>query len=220
MTIFAKRILLTTLNSDAFENDALVYVPSDDGPSWHKTSQCVWSSAARVLGKVSLNENYSDLEALFVDCIGVKRVDLDMAVAELKEAGDKPSASVLEIRDSIWTVNSLLPTTSTHPDPEIIVKSLIFPVKNFRSITERASIATPFFVVDREQLSEAFKAKVKLFDFTLDEVVRLRPFIEWTCLKPRFLSNCVKETTSFNGIAWKISNPDRQVRNRAHAILR
>lgn len=209
--------------SAAFENDALIFASSDAGPSWHKTSQCVWSTAARIRGKVSLNDDYEDLEELFVSFLGVQRVDLQMAVDALQEIGNRQSASNEEVRESIWTVNALLQVatdSTSYSSSEEIIKCCIFPVSNPNGIITRASNAMSFFIVDREPLEAYFTAKVKLLAFSLNEVVRLRPFLLWACLEDRFLSNCVKEITSFNGYAEKVSDPDREVRNRAYSLLR
>ncbi|KAK8076963.1 hypothetical protein PG996_003133 [Apiospora saccharicola] len=207
---------------DIFDTDALIYVPLDDDYSaWHKTSQCVWSSAARLRGRISLNDEYGQFEDLFVNILGVKQVDLQMAVDELKEIGSKPNATREEVKESIQTVNSLLPESSEPPSPHDVVTGRIFPVRNPTGIVTLNSRATEFFIADRESLRSAFQSKVKFLDFSLEEVVRLLPFLEWTGLELRYLSKCVSEMTSFHGDAARpTSNPDRQILNRAHAILR
>ncbi|KAL5345654.1 hypothetical protein ACLOAV_009408 [Pseudogymnoascus australis] len=205
----------------AFEFDALIYVPLDDRPAWCKVSQCVWSSAARLRGRVSLNENYNDLEDLFVGFLGVKPVDLPMAIDELKEAGNRQPISVSEVKESIWTVNSLLSTELSLPNPRAITKSNVFPVRQANGVVTCQSLITNFFVIDREPLKQSFEGRVKFLDFTLEEVVELWPFLKWTHLEDRYLSHCVKEITSFHGgDAMLISNPDRQIKNRAYALLR
>jgi hypothetical protein len=181
----------------------------------------VWSSAARLRGRVSLNENYKDLEDLFVGFLGVKPVDLLMAIDELKEAGNRQPTSVLEVKESIWTVNSLLSTESSLPNSRATTKSRVFPVKQANGDVTCGSSATNFFVIDREPLRLSFEGRVKFLDFTLEEVVELWPFLKWTHLEDRYLSHCVKEITSFHGRdAMLISNPDRQIQNRAYALLR
>ncbi|KAI0385044.1 hypothetical protein F5Y04DRAFT_204258 [Hypomontagnella monticulosa] len=207
---------------NAFENDNLIYIPSDDGPAWHKISHCVWSKAAKLRGKVSLNDEYEDLEDLFVHFLGIKPVDLPMAIDELKATGDRIFASVSEVKESIWTVNSLLSfPDSTPPKPSTIAKSSIFHIRNPNGSVTRGNPSDEFFIIDRESLQQYFKAKVKLLDFTLDEVVRLRPFFEWMRLNNRCLSHCVKHITSFPGDgASPISNPNRQIRDRAYSLLR
>ena len=184
-------------------------------------SQCVWSSAARLRGRVSLNDDYEDLKDFFVEFLGVKMVDLAMAIDELKEAGSRQSTSRQELKESIWTVNSLLSTTSKTPGPEQMLESRIFPIILPSGTPTISSLATEFFVVDREKLSELYKTKVKFLDFPLQEVVTLGPFLNWMRLEARYLSHCVKEITSFHGgIARLTSNPERQIWNRAHALLR
>ena len=144
-----------------------------------------------------------------------------MAIDELKEAGGRQSTSIQDIKESIWTVNSLLPTSTKLPKPEKVMENCIFPIKLPNGISTRGSITTEFSIVDRENLGELFRTKVKLLDFTLQEVVRLRPFLNWMHLDTRYLSQCVKEITSFHGAAARlISDPNRQIWNRAHALLR
>lgn len=214
-------IITTDLVKASFENDALIYVPSDDGPSWYKVSQCVWSTAAQLRGRVSLNNDYEDLLGLFVDFLGVKPVDLLMAIDELKEVGSGQSTPIQEVKDSIWTVNSLLATESRPPRSGDVVRGRIFPIRHPNGSVTCQSKTTEFLVVDREPLRLSFETKVKFLDFTLEEVVRLRPFLEWTHLEDRYLSYCVKEITSFHGgAAQPTLNTDRQIRNRAYALLR
>lgn len=214
----------TTANSlyrKTFEDNALIYFPSDDGPAWHKASQCVWSSTTRIRGKASLHDKYEHLEELFVKLIDVKPVDLLMAIGELQEAGRRHSISEQEVKKSIWAVNSLLSTASRYPNPRDVVNSRIFPIKHPDGSVTLESKATEFFIVDREPLRQMFATKVKFLNFTLEEVVQLRGFFEWVDLGARYLSLCVKETTSFHGgVAIQTSNSDRQIRNRAHALLR
>ncbi|KAI1748144.1 hypothetical protein F4782DRAFT_384783 [Xylaria castorea] len=206
---------------EAFEIDALIYVSMDDLPPWHKPSQCVWSKAARLRGKVSLNEDYEDLERLFTKVLGVKQVNLMMAIDELKHTGSRPSVSVPEVKQSIWTVNSLLSTETSLPDPSDILNSSIFPIRYPHGDVACRSVSTEFFIVDREQLGRNFATKVKFLDFSLEDVVRLRPFLHWAGLQSRYFSRCIKEVTSFPGEgASPISSPDVQIRYRAHPLLR
>ncbi|KAL1863985.1 hypothetical protein Daus18300_007950 [Diaporthe australafricana] len=215
------KIVANDIARDAFEKDALVYLPTDDGPAWHKTSQCVWSTAARLRGRVSLNEEYANLKELFVGLLGVKPVDLNMAIDELAETGSSDATTTEELRESIWTVSSLLLTEKEPPRPGNILKKNIFPVKYPNGAVQRLSITTEFFLVDREPLKKQFETLVKFLDFTLEDVNRLRLFIQWAGLTNRYLSLHVKEVTSFHGIgAGLMSDPERQLCNRTHALVR
>lgn len=205
----------------AFNNAALIFVPSGDGTSWYRSSECVWSTAANLRGKVSLNQNYEKLEPFFVKLLGVKPIDLQMAIDELKEVGNPANTfSAGEVKDTIRTVNSLLAMEAKPPSPGNILKRQIFPIRLPGGGIRCDSRDTDFFIVDREPLRRLFDKEVKLLDFTLDEVVRLRPFLTWTGLEERYLSVRVEEDTSFHGSgARPISSPDRNIRYRAHALL-
>lgn len=203
-----------------FEVYALIYVPSNDGISWRKTSKCVWSTAARLRDMVSLNNEYEDLEDFFVNIIGVKPVTLSMAIDELKEAGSRQSVSVEEVKASLLTVNSLLCSDSDPPQSGLM-DSKIFPVKYPEDGVHCVSVKTHFFIVDREPLRSSFEGRVKFLDFSLEEVVHLHAFLDWAQLDDRYISRCVREFTSVqNSSGQPISHPDRQFRYRAHALLR
>ena len=204
-----------------FEDHALIYAVSNEGPLWRKTSQCVWSTAARLRDMVSLNTEYENLRGLFVDVLGVKPVTLEMAIDELKEAGSRQSVAVEEVKTSILTVNALLCSESDQPQQTEFGDSKIFPVRypggGFRCV----SAETQFFVVDLELLRPPFENHVKLLDFSLEEVVRLRHFLTWAHLEDRYISLCVRQITSVQEAgAQPISKHDRQFRDRAPAVLR
>jgi hypothetical protein len=204
-----------------FEDDELIYASTGDGIlSWHKISCCVWSHGARLRGRASLNEKYRDLKGFFVGFLGVKPVDLLMAIDELREAGNKSITSIPEMKESIWTVNSLLSAEAKHPTPQPILESRIFPVQRAGSVT-LVSSGTEFFIDDREDLRRLFEIEVKFLDFTLNEVNQLQPFLRWTGLESRYVSKHVREFTSFGGEgATPVTNSDRQINNRAYSLLR
>jgi len=193
----------------------------DDRSPWYKPSQCVWSKAIRLRGAVSISEAYEDLEDLFLLVLGVKQANLLMTIDELKQTGSRQPVSVPEVKESIWTVNSLLPTEMSPPASSEIVKSAIFPIRYPDGGVTCGTETTEFFIPDREYLKECFADKVKLLDFTLEEVGRLRPFLHWTGLQGRYLSSCAEEVTSFPGdVVTPESNLSLEIRQRAHPFLR
>ena len=144
-----------------------------------------------------------------------------MAIEELKGASGQASTSTAQLKESIWTVNSLLTAELKPPSSQDIAKHPIFPVRHPNGSVRHVSAETEFFVVDRLQLRQAFESKAELLDFLLEDLVRLRPFLNWMDLEDRYLSNRVKEITSFHGEGASLSrNENRQVWNRAHALLR
>lgn len=199
-------------------------MPSKDGSnsSWHKTSQCVWSSAARLRGRASLNDDYESLKELFVDLLGVRPVDLSMAISELAEEARKSSTTVSEIKESIWAVNSLLLATSNMDTVDQLDPNLsVFPVRFPSGGSMRLASPREFFVVDREPLRKAFEGKVKFLDFNLKEVGQLSSFLKWARLDDRYLSRQVQEYTSFvGGGATAAPHREERLQTRAYALLR
>ncbi|KAG6355673.1 hypothetical protein INS49_003636 [Diaporthe citri] len=213
-----------------FEDHALIYVVSNEGPSWRKTSQCVWSTAAQLRDMVSLNNDYEELHDFFVDALGVRPVTLNMAIKELKQAGSRRSVAVEEVKATILTVNSLL-CSEPNPDQkqraelekqrEELAKSKIFPVRHPGGVVQCVAEDTEFFVVDLEPRRSPFENRVKLLDFSLEEAVRLRHFFKWARIEDRYISLRVRQFTSVEEAgAQQMTQLDRQFRYRAHALLR
>lgn len=204
-----------------FEEHALIYAASNDGSSWRRPSECVWSTAAQLRDKVSLNIEYQSLSRLFVDVLGVKVVTLEMAIKELKVAGDRQSTCVEEVKASLQTVNSLLCAETDQKEEAKFGESRIFPVRYPGGAVRCESAQTKFFIVDRESLQSKFGDHFKFLDFSLEEVSELRPFLEWAGLKERYVTRSVRESTSVRASeARPIFKPQREIRHRAHALLR
>lgn len=213
---------------EQFDNHALIYVVSNEGPSWRKASQCVWSTAARLRDMVSLNNEYEELRGFFVGVLGVRPVTLKMAIDELKQAGSRQEVVVEEVKASLLTVNSLLCSEQDQKQGEELeksnilpVESKIFPVRYPGGEVQCVSAQTEFFIVDRESLRLKFEDRVKFLDFSLEEVSELRPFFGWAGLENRYVTRHVRESTSARGSdARPISRFGHEIRHKAHSLLR
>ncbi|UZP36460.1 hypothetical protein NXS19_004276 [Fusarium pseudograminearum] len=71
----------------AFAAEKLIYFKSGNVSRWYTVSECLWSSATKIRGRVALNDLYPDLEDFFVNFLGVQELTLSMAYDELKEMG-------------------------------------------------------------------------------------------------------------------------------------
>lgn len=142
----------------------------------------------------------------------LKNEDLDIPVEEVKR-------DLLEF-------SSLLASGPRTLSPFPVLRNKIFPVRSSKGdgepeVTLRDGYSDDFAIVDRIKLEKAFKKKANFLDFDLDEVRHLQHFIEWAGLEERYLSKGVKEisyadTTSTH----PISTPDREIKRKAHALLR
>lgn len=165
-----------------------------------------------------MNEEYGDLEDFFVNFLGVRRIDLGMAVSELKDAGKR--LSLTDVRTSIWTLNSLLEAEEQR-DFSLGPEDNIFPVRESNGDVHCASTSSDFVVVDRYYEWSAFEGRVRSLDFTLEEVAKLRPLLRWANLERCLLSRCVREVTSLgDSPAELVLDREQQIANRAHALLR
>jgi hypothetical protein len=100
-------------------------------------------------------------------------------------------------KNLLWSLNALLPSeTGTRPTFTGEVASCrIFPVRVLDGNAGILSSLEDFAIIDRQHYADAFRNKIKVLDFTLDEVRHLRPLVEWAGLEDRFLSRLVVEKT-------------------------
>ncbi|GLA20578.1 hypothetical protein AnigIFM62618_009153 [Aspergillus niger] len=201
-----------------FVEDPLIYV----APNWYTTPECLWSTATSIPGRTALNDHYQDLKEFFVDLLGVQTLTLEMVVEKLRDQGRTGSSSVDEVKSTIWTLNSLLQSEQASiVPPDQVLDSAVFPVRFPQGGVQLQTSASTFAIADRKHLLSHFSPKAKLLDFEVDEVPRLEPFLQWTGLKDRYLSSCIKEITMVGGDdARPLSNPGRDIRRKAHGLLR
>ncbi|KAL5362015.1 hypothetical protein BJX96DRAFT_153271 [Aspergillus floccosus] len=202
-----------------FEDESLIFVTTNGEPGWYKISECLWSSTTDIRGKVTLNDHYEDLKDFFIDTLGVNTLTLQMVYDELLETSSE--STVDETKSKIWSLNALLQTEGDCVDPDLLLERSVFPVVYPDGTKGLTSAATEFAIPDQEHLASQFRGRIKMLDFSPEEVRRLRGFFEWTNLTHRYLSASIKELTSFSGEATQIiSTPHRDLKRKAHAILR
>jgi hypothetical protein len=216
-------LLRLTTPRKAFKDKALIYVVINGNSSWVHISQCLWSTATHIPDKIALNDQYRDSAAqedFFVDFLGVPTLTLQMVIDKLKGqgAGQLP---VEEIKQTIWVLNSILQSEIEHPSPEPILESRIFPVRDPNGHVELCTSAAAFAIADRKPLHDLFSNKAKFFDFNLNDVSRLEPFLKWAGLENRYLSCSVKEISTLCGDSnRRMSNPNRDISRKSHGLLR
>ncbi|PWY95999.1 hypothetical protein BO94DRAFT_601049 [Aspergillus sclerotioniger CBS 115572] len=200
-----------------FANERLIYVAS----GWYTVPECLWSTCTSISGRTALNDHYHGLREFFVDFLGVQRLTMQMVVERLRDLG-LTSSSVDSVKETMWTLNALIQTDDSDIfSPEAILNSAVFPVRSPQGGVQLQTYAAAFGIADRKHLLSHFSSKAKLLDFEVDEIPRLEPFILWSGLWDRYLSCCVKEITMVDRDAARpLSNPDRDIRPKAHGLLR
>lgn len=210
---------LTSIIRREFEDESLIFVNTNGDPGWYKISECLWSSTTDISGKVTLNDHYEDLKDFFVDTLGVHTLTLQMVYDELLET--RLELTMDETKSKIWSLNGFLQTEGGYADPEPLLEKKMFPIVFPDGTKGLTAASTEFAIPDREHLASLFRGRIKMLDFSPEEVRRLKCFFEWTNLTHRYLSASIQEVTSFSGeTAQLVSAPHRDLKRKAHAFLR
>ncbi|ENH66987.1 hypothetical protein FOC1_g10004618 [Fusarium oxysporum f. sp. cubense race 1] len=217
-TYLHEQITVTPGVRIAFEQSPLIFLRLQSGPDWYKTSDCLWSSTAPIRGKVTLDETYEDLKALFVGKLGVKSLTMQMVYDELRQS---PESSMEDIKVALFSFNDFLKSEDGNWDPEPIRTATIFPVVYPDGTTALRSMGVEFAIADRDNLRSKFSDKIALLDFDLEDIHRLKPLFSWLKIQERYLSKCVVETTAISGDSRvPISLQKRDLGLKAYQICR
>jgi hypothetical protein len=131
-----------------------------------------------------------------VDYLGVPKLSFALVYRELVEIGCS-IPTIFYVKNLLWSLKALLPpdigARPTFTDE--VATCRIFPVRMPDGSTQPLAALEDFAIIDRQHYADALKNKIKILDFTLDEVRRLRPLIEWAGLTDRYLSRSVVEQT-------------------------
>ncbi|KXX74826.1 Autophagy-related protein 9 [Madurella mycetomatis] len=204
-----------------FEDKGLIFATKNGQPSWHKISECLWSSTTEIRGKITLNDDYEELSDFFISKLGVGTLTLQMVYDELLLTTSR--TPVRQLKNTIRSFNALLRTEQDALCPQPLLEACIFPVRYADGVLKLRSAKTEFAIVDREHLAERLRGRIKMLDYTLEQVWRLQPFFEWAGLQGRYLSVAVKEITSVARSECEtrpMLEPSRDIKRKAHALLR
>ncbi|KAJ4246269.1 hypothetical protein NW762_013620 [Fusarium torreyae] len=202
----------------AFEGSPLIFVEQHGVSGWYTTLDCLWSSPIAISGKVVLNESYGELKDFFVKKLRVMSLTPEILYDELRQPSQR---NIHETKTALFTLNGFLKNVPIYLDPEPVRKAKVFPVRNPDGTSVLSSVDSDFAIGDRDTLRAKFEDKISLLDFDLGDVRRLKPLFDWLRLKDRYLSRCVKETTSTSGgVAVPISSSNRDLKRKAHHITR
>ncbi|KAH6866261.1 hypothetical protein B0T10DRAFT_573711, partial [Thelonectria olida] len=211
----------TTELRSIFTSEALICCFDDDPPTWHTLSECLWSSATRIPGKKALNNNhnYDGLETFFLHILGVPEMTVQTLYDKLRDP--EAALSVDEARRDLIAFSALLQGAKDVMDSSPVFCNAIFPVTIPDASPQLLSGLQDFAIADRRTLEADFRNKAKLLAFSMDEVRCLQPFLKWIGLEHRYLSRMVKDIFYADKTSTRpISQPNRDIRLKAHALLR
>ena len=203
-----------------FEDSALVYIAKEN--AWCAPSQCVWvESNVKIPGKASIADTYPLLEAFFTTVLKISKPTVEMYVDSLEAEAKKEKASAALIKDTMRLICSL--GVGEH-DFSSLVEAKVLPVKLANGVGSFASASSKnecadFAIVENSIHWDAFKGKIVVLDFSLEEIRDTRPLLQAMGLKERFSSKLVKEVTDVSGGS-QDHEMTRNLRIKSQAIVR
>ncbi|KAH6617397.1 hypothetical protein F5144DRAFT_520469 [Chaetomium tenue] len=203
---------------ETFEREALICGFDE---AWYRTSDCLWSSATPVRSKLILDNLYgNDMRDFFVGVLGVSDLTAELVYDKLA-AKNGPELSVEEAKKTLFSFTSLLVAGSGVFDPAAVIANPVFPVRFPDGKVGLCTGTTSFALMDRKLLGQDFATLAKFLDFDMEEVRILQPLFQWAGMEDRYLSRAVNEITSADTESSRpISTPHRDIRGKAHALLR
>ena len=202
-----------------FEHSALVYIPKEN--VWCPPSQCVWvKSNVKIPGKASIAGAYPLLETFFTTVLNISKPTVEMYVDSIKaEAKGKPSSA--RIKEIMRLICSL---GVGETDFSSLVEAKTLPIKLTNGVSGFASASSKdecieFVIVENTIHWDAFKGKIVVLDFSLEEIRDTRPLLLAMGLKNRFSSQLVKEVTDVRGGS-QDHEMTRNLRCKSQAIVR
>lgn len=202
-----------------FEDCALVYIPQEN--AWCPPSRCVWvESNVKIPGKASIADVYPLKKTFFTTVLKISEPTVGMYVDSLK-AEAKGNASAAQIKETMALVCSL---GIGETDLSGLVEAEVLPVKLANGMDCFASASfkdkfVDFVIVENTIHWDAFRGKIVVLDFSLEEIRDTRPLLLAMGLKERFSSRLVKEITDVTGGSQDYEMT-RNLRLKSEAIVR
>jgi hypothetical protein len=205
----------------SFRDEALIMCPEDAHMTWFKSSDCLWSTDNIVSDVCMVNRIYPGLQTLFVDLLGITGPSPAMVYEEIRKIASFETLDVLNLKSAMLTLNSMLHESEIKFLPNATMDDQIFPVRHVDGTIRPMSASEDFGIANHGGLADRFHGKIKLLDFSVEEVFQLRPILQWAGLEMKYLTSMVRETTQVSSSAtFPLSSPKRELKKKAHALLR
>nr|RBQ94652.1 hypothetical protein FVER53263_07682 [Fusarium verticillioides] len=187
----------TLIIKQAFRDSPLIYRPGEEAKKWFKASECVFYDKCSSEDEISLESLYPDLSPLFVSFLEVPKLSPSLVYENLQNAGNT-TQPIPDLKKLLWSLLDTLAadTASSSVYADKIRDCRVFPVKLPSGKVQSMNAMGDFCINDRPLYAAALKEQANFLDFSVEEIHRLRPVIEWLSLTKRYLSNVVMEKTS------------------------
>ncbi|KAK4695759.1 hypothetical protein P7C71_g2041, partial [Lecanoromycetidae sp. Uapishka_2] len=200
---------------EKFEKMGLIYVPQQQ--AWYPPSSCLWTESTRISGRVAIAGQYAALKFFFLHVLEVEEPNVSMLVEELKRlATSNEDSSITTIRALIDDIDCLGPDED---DLEDLTSCNFLPVRGTDGLVRLKNTTDVFAVVDRVEYEAAFKGRVAILDYSIEEAHRIRGFLTAVDLAGRRMSLLVEEVSTTD-TSIKANHLTRKIRDQAYALFR
>jgi hypothetical protein len=149
--------------------------------------------------------------------LGIPKPNLDMHVQALKELAQiRPTPSAFEIKRMVMLISSMGPTSD---GVTVLQRAKIFSVVTTNGQRTFTDSTADFAIVDRSEYGSAFAGRIRILDYSIEEVRACRSLLLALGLKRRHLSEMVEETTTVRDGAIN-TELSQSFRMKAYAIFR
>jgi hypothetical protein len=172
-----------------FKQYKMIHVPGSK--QWYSPEQCIWASFS-IGDKIGISNVYPDMESFFVKELQVQRPSIRCYISRIQHLC-KDKGNVAEVIEALRHINNLGPTDSDLDCLELIN---FLPIEGPQEEFYWGSVASDFFIIDRDGWPMLFYGEVPTLQFRVAEVLELAPLLESLGLENRFISVCAARKTS------------------------
>jgi hypothetical protein len=146
-------------------------------------------------GYLNLSEEYKGLEDFFVGFLGIKE---PCASYEKLLQCEPTSASIDTVKEMLLTLSAVIMENGGTLGPAPLLSKKILPVRGKDGKVRLCTADADFYIIDRSHL-DVFRNAIQVLDFSVCDIARLVPFLEWAELESHYLSWNVKESSFLQG---------------------
>lgn len=173
---------------------------SSKSNSWLPQTSCLWHDEIEVGGHLPIAGMYPDLKRFFVDTLGVSTITDVFMMRQLASVAGRREKDVGEIKSMMLSTSALLNIDTNiskfEKSIEILQQSSYLPCQQPGGQLKFCTPAETFYIVDNQYVAERFQERLKMLDFTYNEVNRLHELFRILSLDKNYLTKHVTSKTT------------------------
>ncbi|KAH1631885.1 hypothetical protein KXV25_001395 [Aspergillus fumigatus] len=199
-----------------FTEQKLVYLPAER--SWVAPESCVWTDTPRIGVRYGISAMYRELESFFRGALNVQAPTAATYVEQLRGLASNEVVDIGAVKTAIHNLNALRPGSD---ELRALSRLRFLPVEMPDGTVEMLKPTDTFFIADRVEYLSAFRGRVPILDFSLDEARHLSPLLGRISLQNRYMSMAIMEQTDVDQPSHEhLSRETRLFRRKAKHFYR